>query len=162
LASEDSGVPDAVTWCDLLEDPAGANKLHRAARRCLQALRLGRETTLPFPAAQKYFKPEFGVTHLTPGLRRFIDQGIAACPGLRSDDGYAHDLAAMSRFASGPEHPCGWVPFVCIVDDVPRGLVTFIAPMEDPRDNRIVFATMSEVLAYVTDGPEDELDALHD
>jgi hypothetical protein len=45
-----------------------------------------------------------------------------------------------------------------------RGLVSFLCPMEreDGGKDRIVFATLEEALAYVTDGPEDELDELDD
>jgi hypothetical protein len=43
-----------------------------------------------------------------------------------------------------------------------QGLVTCMAPMEGPDNDRIVFALIAEVLHYATDGPENELDALHD
>jgi hypothetical protein len=104
--AEADGVSEARRWYALRE-----GQLLRTARRYLQALRIGRATTTPFPEAQEYFKREYGATHISPGLLKLVNDGIKAFPA-RDRTGYAHDLCHMSRspLCKGPEYLAAGCP----------------------------------------------------
>jgi hypothetical protein len=159
-AAAADNVEDAARWLVL-----DHGQRLRTVRRYMQALHLGREAAERFPEADQFYKKNVvpAGAYVSPGLRRTIEQGIKAFPA-RSREGYAQDLFTMSRFAAGPQSPCGWAPFCCGIDNKMRGLIVGLCPMDvnDPRQDRMQFATLAEVLAYATDGPEDELDQLDD
>jgi hypothetical protein len=150
-------VEEGLAWADLCQGPDGIARSMRAVRRFIQAVRLGHFETRPFSEMREYFKPDWP-PHLSPALDALLASALEA-NHWASREGYAHDLCHMSRGGCrGQEHPCGWVPFVCIIGGRARGLVTGMCPFPDPSDDRVVFATLGEVMAFVTDGPEDELD----
>jgi hypothetical protein len=156
---EEAPVEDGVAWCQMVTAEGGLVRSTRAVKRFIQAARLGRIEMVHWPELREYFRPPWK-PHVTAPLAAMIGASISEHPA-RSRRGYAHDLAAMSRSCRGPECPCGWVPFVCIIGEQARGLMTGMCPFLDPRDDRVVFATLREVTDFATDGPEDELDRLH-
>jgi hypothetical protein len=116
-AAAADNVEDAARWLAL-----DHGQRLRTVRRYMQALSLGREAAERFPEADPFYKKNVvpAGAYVSPGLRGRIEQGIKAFPA-RSRGGYAQDLFTMSRFAAGPESPCGWAPFCCGIDDKMQG-----------------------------------------
>lgn len=99
----------------------------------------------PFPELQMGFKNGF-VPYVSRGVAELIEAGLESNP-IADRDGYAHDLFHMSRACDGPESPIGWVPFVCILNNEPRALLTGMWCVENYQGvDRIIFCTVAEVM----------------
>jgi hypothetical protein len=154
------GTSDATTWADQVQYKGGIGKSMRTVRRFLRAVQTGRVKTEYWPELRDCFRPEW-TPHVTMELAQIIDDAILNQPGT-SRQSYSRELVAASKGLRGPEHPCGWVPFFCTFGGQRRTLMTGMCPFPDPGDDRVVFATLGEILDLATDGPEDELDRLVD
>jgi hypothetical protein len=148
FALDDHGEPDQSGY------PPPGPPLLRAQRRFLQAHRLGLVQTVPLPEAQKYFVPEWQ-PHLSAQLDALISEAIGL-NAAADRNSYAEDLCRAAGFGWHPRNFSGWTAFGCIVGSVTQGLVLGTVLNEGIK----LFALMTEVLAYKTVSPFDDMDKL--